>query len=312
VSPRQDDVRCRAVRVTVPASTANLGSGFDALAMALALHDVVDVEVIDGAPGTARVVVSGQGADTVPTDESHLVARVLHRTLADLGISTPALTLRCQNAIPHARGLGSSAAAIVAGVVAGYTLAGFTLQDKENAAHALQLAASYEGHADNAAASLFGGLVIAWNEEGRFRATRLEPHTKLRPVALVPEAESSTHATRGLLPEKIPHADAAFSAGRAALAVHALTTDPDLLLAATDDRLHQDYREPAWPATVALVRRLRLTGVPAAVSGAGPTVLALPLGDELPAEIDLTGFDVYRLPVDRVGVQVEREPLGLP
>lgn len=291
------------IRVSVPGSTANLGSGFDSLGMALALHDTVDVEVTDGPPGTARVVADGQGVGRVPEDADHLVVRVVHRTLDELGMSAPALRLHCRNSIPHSRGLGSSAAAIVAGVAIGYALAGRTVRDEENTAHALQLAASYEGHADNVAASLFGGLVIAWGESDRFGAARLEPHPEICPVVLVPRAESSTNTTRGLLPEWVPHADAAFAAGRAALAVHALTGDPGLLLAATEDRLHQEYREPAWPETVGMVRRLRSLGVPAAVSGAGPTVLALPAGGELPVQLDSSGFDVWPLAVDRAGAQ---------
>ncbi len=293
------------VRIAVPASTANLGSGFDALGMALSLHDTVAIEVVDGPRGAARVSVEGEGAGAVPTDERHLVVRALHRTTAALGVEPPALDLRCVNAIPHARGLGSSAAAIVAGVVAAYELAGLSLRDKENLDRALDLAAAHEGHADNVAASLFGGLVVAWEEAERFRAARLEPDTRVRPVALVPLGESSTHTTRGLLPEKVPHADATFAAGRAALAVHALTSAPELLLAATDDRLHQDYREPAWPESVALVRQLRTAEVPAAVSGAGPAVLALPAGGALPPDVATAGFRVRELPVDRGGVQVE-------
>jgi homoserine kinase len=209
--------------------------------------------------------------------------------------------MRCRNAIPHARGLGSSAAAVVAGVAAGYALAGRKLD-----AGALQLAGEMEGHADNAAASLYGGAVIAWrDDDGRYHAARLDPHPTVRPVALVPEAQSSTKTTRGLLPDRVPHADAAFAAGRAALAVHALTADPALLLPATADRLNQSYREAAWPATFGLVRALRAAGVAAAVSGAGPTVLALTTDGRLPANVDLTGFAIWELDVDRTGVRVE-------
>lgn len=301
----------RVVRVRVAASTANLGSGFDALGLALSLHDTVDVEVVDGSPDESHVVVEGQGAGIVRTDAQHLVVRVLHRTLAEWGVDLPAVRLHCHNTIPHSRGLGSSAAAIVSGVGAACALAGISLQDKENSQRALQIAASYEGHADNVAASLFGGLAIAWNEGERFRAVRLEPHPDVCPVVLVPQRESATHVTRGLLPAQVPHADAAFAAGRSALAVHALTNDPSVLLAATDDRLHQDYREPAWPETFALVRRLRAVGVPAAVSGAGPTVLALPPGGDLLDEVDSAGFDVLRLPVDRAGVEIESATVGL-
>ena len=169
----------------------------------------------------------------------------------------------------------------------------------------MHLAAEFDGHADNAGASLLGGLVISWREGETFRATRLEPHPDLAPVLLVPAATSSTEATRGLLPEQVRHADAAFTAGRAALAVHALTAAPQLLLAATEDRLHQPYRSPAYPGTARLVAALRTAGVPAAVSGAGPTVLALPAAEELPAAVDTAGFTRYRLGIAREGATVQ-------
>jgi len=288
------------VRVTVPASTANLGSGFDALGLALALYDVVEVRVAGaGVTGT----VTGEGADLV-VDEKHLVVRALRAAADQLGLDLPGVELTCVNAIPHARGLGSSAAAIVAGIAAGYALAGRPLDGD-----ALHLAASFEGHADNVAASLSGGLALAWVEDGsRYHAVRLEPHAELRPVVLVPAEHSATSLTRGLLPATVPHADAAFAAGRCALAVHALTARPDLLLAATADRLHQDYRADAWPNTLRVVRELRDNGVPATVSGAGPSVFALPPGGVLPAGVDTTGFAVRDLAVDRDGVRVE--PIG--
>lgn len=289
------------MRVRVAASTANLGSGYDTLGMALSLYDTIYVSATEHI--TAEVTVEGPGAGRVPQDGRHLVVRVIRETLRSLGVESPGLWLRCHNAIPHSRGLGSSAAAIVAGVAAGYELAGMKLRD--NAAQALQLAASYEGHADNVAASLFGGLVIAWQEAERFRAVRLDPHVELRPVALVPQTESSTRTTRGLLPERVSHADAAFAAGRSALAVHALSHDPSLLLAATEDRLHQDYREPAWPGTIRLVCRLRELGIPAAVSGAGPTVIAMPSSGELPAELDTSGFTALSLRPEYDGVRVD-------
>jgi homoserine kinase len=285
------------VRVRVPASTANLGPGFDALGMALAVYDTVEVAVTSG--GT-EIVVTGEGAGSVSTDESHLVVRALRVAADSLGIELPGVSLRCENAIPHARGLGSSAAAIVAGVAAAYGLAGKPLDD-----HALQLAAEFEGHADNAAASLYGGLVLAWSEGPRYRAVRLEPHPDLAPVVLIPDVTSATSVTRGLLPDNIPHTDAAFAAGRCALAVHALTTRPDLLLAATEDRLHQDYRESAWPDTMRMVRELRENGVPATVSGAGPTVFALPGGGALPAGLDTTGFTVRTPHIARTGTRIE-------
>jgi homoserine kinase len=281
------------IRVRVPASSANLGPGFDALGLALALYDQVDVEITGSG---LSVEVSGEGADSVHLDETHLVVRAFRAAAARLDLTPPGVRIRCVNAIPHARGLGSSAAAIVAGVAAAYGLAGREPDDG-----ALQLAAEFEGHADNAAASLLGGLVLAWKEGDRFRAIRLDPHADLRPVAIIPTERSATSVTRGLLPDRVPHADAAFSAARCALAVHAITTRPDLLLPATEDRLHQDYRESAWPATARLVRDLRENGVAATVSGAGPTVLALTTDGKLP-DVELAGFTVRELPIDRGGV----------
>lgn len=285
-----------AVRVRVPASTANLGPGFDALGLALALYD--EVEVTPVASGL-RVEVRGEGAGQVPTDEEHLVVRALRAACARFDCQPDGLVLRCYNSIPHARGLGSSAAAAVAGVLAGYALAG-----REPDGAVLDLVAGFDGHADNAGASLLGGLAISWRDEQSFRAIRLEPHPDLVPVLLVPEETSVTKVTRGLLPAEVPHSDAAFTAGRAALLVHALTAAPQLLLAATEDRLHQPYRRTAYPATGRLVDALRAAGVPAAVSGAGPTVLALPTRGELPTVVDTTGFTRYRLDVARDGAVV--------
>jgi homoserine kinase len=172
----------------------------------------------------------------------------------------------------------------------------------------LQVAAGLEGHADNAAASLFGGLVVAWKSAGnngcRYRAVRLEPHERLRPVALIPGTESSTAMTRRLLPDHVPLADAAFTASHTALAVHALTERPELLFEATEDRLHQPYRRPAYPASAELVDRLRARGVPAVISGAGPTVLALLTDGELPGDAVEGDFTVAQLPVDRGGAVV--------
>lgn len=285
------------VHVRVPASSANLGSGFDTLALAIGLYD--DLEVTATSSGL-EVVIEGEGAGEVPTDDRHLVVRAIRAAGEHLGVTQPGLRLCCTNRIPHSRGLGSSAAAAVAGVLAGYALAG-----AEPDGDVLELAAGFEGHADNAAASLHGGFVIAWRDGDRYEAARLEPHHDLSPVLLVPSVTSSTEATRGLLPAEIPHPDGAFAASRAALAVHAFTSAPEFLLAATDDRLHQPYRRPAYPETAALVEALRAAGIPAAVSGAGPTVLALPRNAELPADVDTSGFTVNRWTTDRGGAVVE-------
>ncbi|MDQ0376982.1 homoserine kinase [Amycolatopsis thermophila] len=288
-----------ALKVTVPASSANLGPGFDALGLALALHDVVEVQVTDAGLKVEVFDAGAGGVEDVPTDETHLVVRALRRACGHLGVTPPGLHLRCFNKIPHARGLGSSAAAVVSGIAAGYALAGRPLDGD-----AVQLAAEFEGHADNAAASLLGGFVLAWCDNGVFHAERLTPHPSIRPVVAVPSVKSSTEATRGLLPAEVPHADAAFAAGRAALAVHAVTSDPSLLLPATEDRLHQHYRAPAYPETGRLVHDLREAGVAATVSGAGPTVLALTIDGIIPPAVDVAGFEVIELPVDQTGVQV--------
>lgn len=282
----------RVVRVTVPATSANLGPGFDSLGLALDLHDIVMAGL--GAGGL-EVAVTGVGADDLPRDGTHLVVRAMRAAFDELGISPGGLRVHCTNSVPHGRGLGSSAAAIVAGVLAARALAG--APEDDNAV--LAVATRLEGHPDNVAPCLLGGLTIAWTAGGSVRAIGVEVHPDVRPVLCVPSGRLSTEAARGLLPDVVPHGEAARNAGRAALLVEALTRRPDLLLDATEDALHQPYREPAMPETLALVRELRSRGLAAAVSGAGPSVLVLTSGVEtVPA---LPGWDVVRLAVDRRG-----------
>jgi homoserine kinase len=300
------------VSVVVPASSANLGPGFDAVGMALGLYDEVEVSTIGG--GELLVEVVGEGAGSVPRDERHLVVRAVRAGFDVMGVASRGLAVRCRNVIPHGRGLGSSSAAAVAGLVAGTTLAGADVLSHDGRAGSdadvldtvLQLAARFDGHPDNAAASLLGGLVVTWTDGDGVRAARAEPHPDLAPVLLVPATTSATEYTRSLLPATVPHADAAFNVGRAALLIHALTARLELLLEATDDRLHQPYRRSAYPPTAALVDALRKAGVPAAVSGAGPSVLALPRSGVLPEGVDTTGFAVRPLPVDLRGARVRR------
>jgi homoserine kinase len=260
--------------VHVPATSANLGPGFDALGLALTLHDDVSARVTDG--GLA-VHVEGEGAG-LATDESHLIVRAMRRTFDRLGGQPPGLELRCTNRIPHSRGLGSSAAAIVAGVALARGLVtdgAAALPDDD----LLALAAEVEGHPDNVAPCLLGGFTVAWTENGRAQAVRLEADPAVQPVLLIPPFEASTEQARGLLPANVPHADAAFNAARAALLVAALTGAPEHLPAATGDRLHQSYRAPAMPASAELIAQLRAGGHAAVISGAGPTVLVLARGD---------------------------------
>lgn len=295
--------RAAPVRVRVPATSANLGPGFDALGLALGLHDDVVVRVTDE-PGLS-VDVAGMGAATVARNARNLVVRSMRATFDKLGSRPRGLEVVCANRIPHGRGLGSSAAAIVAGVVAARALVVGGPERLDDAA-ALALASEMEGHPDNVAACLYGGLTIAWADGDGVHAAALDVSKMLAPVALVPGSTSSTKATRKLLPENIPHRDAVASAGRAALLVEALRDRPDLLLAATEDRLHQPYRAEAMPRSAALLAELRDAGIPAVISGAGPTVLALTTAAnrEQALGFERRGWSAMALDVDREGASV--------
>ena len=310
--PEQDgaaDLVTGPVRIRVPASSANLGPGFDALGLALALHDEVSARVTErvaGATAPSLVVeCSGEGSSSVPRDGSHLVYRAMVRGFRSMRVTLPGIALDCENAIPHGRGLGSSSAAIVAGLAASRAL----VQDGHERMgddDLFGLAAELEGHPDNVAPATYGGFTIAYGEPGHFRAVRLDVDPAVSFVAFVPDTVLETRVARGLLPELVPHHDAALNAGRAALLVAALTGRPDQLLAATEDRLHQQYRATAMPGSASLVESLRSDGFPAVVSGAGPTVLAL----VRPAEVDEVcrrgprGWRARELAVDPDGVQV--------
>jgi homoserine kinase len=294
--------RAEPVTVRVPATSANLGPGFDSAGLALTLYDDVAVRVTGSG---LELDVQGEGADYLPRDERHLLVSSLRAAFDRLGGQPAGLAVSCTNRIPHARGLGSSSAAICAAVVAARALVddGQELLDDDAL---LGLADELEGHPDNVAACLRGGVTFAWGSPAR--VLRLDADPRLAPVALVPTTRSSTKKVRGLLPATVPYADAAFNAGRAALLPTALTSAPELLLAATEDRLHQQYRAPAMQDSADLVARLRAAGVPAVISGAGPTVLALVTAEHV---TDVTsaapeGWAVLPLEVDRGGAQVVR------
>jgi homoserine kinase len=298
------------VRVSVPATSANLGPGFDSLGLALDLRDELEAEVL--ADGLV-VEVEGQGADGVPLDESHLVVRSMRAAFDLMGAQPPGLRLRCRNAVPHARGLGSSSAAIVGGVVLARALvAGGSLLLDDDAAFGLT--ARIEGHPDNVAPAFYGGFVISGRddaapgqEEGDFYAVRSSVDPRVSAVVFVPADGVETTVARGLLPESVPHAEAAADAGRTALLVAALAGQPEQLLRATRDYLHQDYRRPAMPASLALVDELRADGIAAVVSGAGPTVLAFCDGTDAATLLARcpSGWDAKHLPVDPSGARVE-------
>lgn len=257
-------------RVKVPGSSANLGPAYDAMGLALGVHDEVRVEIAGSGP-TVTLDVEGYGATTLPRDESHLVVRALRAALDRIGSEQPSLRLHCRNGVPHGRGIGSSAAAAVAGVLAARVLLAdaAALDDQV----ALEIATALEGHPDNASASLLGGITLGWMDEGVPQAIRVEPHEDLDVVVAIPDTTLPTVRARRMIPTEIPHEDAIFNVGRAALLVEAVSRRLGLLLPATADRMHQNYRAEAMPDTAGLIADLRAAGIAATVSGAGPSVL---------------------------------------
>jgi homoserine kinase len=286
------------VTVRTPATSANLGPGYDTLGLALDFHDEVTAELVDG---SSSAEITGVGSGELPADESHLIIRSMRTVFAELGVRAPGIHLTCRNRIPQARGMGSSSAAIVAGVALANTLAGSPL----DLVGQLRTAGAIEGHPDNVAPCLLGGFTIAWlDAKHESHAVKLVPAGGVQPTVFVPAERGLTAAARAALPPSVPHADAAFNAARSALLVHALTQAPELLYTATEDRLHQDYRAPGMPGTAELVAALRGAGVAAVVSGAGPSVLAL---SPVPPDFGHSrGWVRHNLAVDRDGTVVTR------
>jgi homoserine kinase len=259
------------VVVRVPATSANLGPGFDTLGLALSVYDELDVTALP--EGELEIEVEGAGADDVPRDASHLVVRAIAYAYESVGRRMPGLRLVAKNVIPHGRGLGSSGAAVVSGLLAAK---GLLEGDVELGPDALlRLATELEGHPDNVAPALFGGLTIAWVDEDGPQHKKLLVHRGVSPLVFVPTFTMSTELARSLQPMHVPREDAVFNVSRSALLIAALTQSPELLQAATEDKLHQNYRASAMPETDGLVRALRAAGFAAVVSGAGPSVLVL-------------------------------------
>jgi homoserine kinase len=303
-------LRRDAVRVLVPATSANLGPAFDCAGLALAVYDELVAMATDD--DGVLVEVAGEGEGTLPRDETHLVVRSMRAAFDWLGEPAPGFILRCVNAIPHGRGLGSSASAIIGGIVLARAMV-VDGRDRMSDDDVLQLALRQETHPDNLAAALHGGFTVAWVEEdGHADAVRLEAHPDLRPVVLVPPTELQTARARALLPSSVLFADAAHNAGRSALLVHAITRDPRLLMVATEDRLHQANRADAYPESAALVSGLRGAGVPAVISGAGPTVLAFAVEATMPliGEVAGTGWVLREVAVSEAGAREVPVPLA--
>ena len=306
--------------VRVPGTSANLGPGFDSLGLAVSLYDTLSITVL--AAPELDFELSGEGVADLPRDASHLVVKTLDVAWARLGYSRPGLRVSAENVLPHGRGLGSSASAIVAAIMAANALV--APADQQNKAWVLQLAAELEGHPDNVAPAIFGAVAVSWQEGLGFASAKATPSDLVVPVVAIPDVELKTERARGMLPATVPHADAAANSGRAALLMHALTAEPALLLAGTRDYLHQDYRAAAMPESASLVAALRAQGHAAFISGAGPTVMVLANGEaeavSIVARITKLGSDaqivarravswrVLRLQVDLEGAKVEVHP----
>jgi homoserine kinase len=286
----------------VAASSANLGPGFDSIGMALSLYDEITVETVDSG---LTVDVEGEGAGQVPLDFTHLVVRAIEHGLQTVGVAAPGLRVHCRNEIPHSRGLGSSAAAVVGGLAAVNGLVTQEISTSLTESELIQLSSEFEGHPDNASAAVLGGAVVSWTEHDgvlpRYAAASLRLHPDIHLFPAIPEQRSSTAETRVLLPEQVSHTDARFNLSRAALLVLAMTERPDLLMEATEDVLHQPQRAAAMPASAEYLRILRRCGVAAVLSGAGPAVIALSSQPELPADAleygAANGFTVSKVEV---------------
>jgi homoserine kinase len=269
----------------VAASSANLGPGFDSIGLALGLYDEIIVETTDSG---LIVEVDGEGAGELALGSGHLVVRAVERGFQTAGISAPGLKVQCRNVIPHSRGLGSSAAAVVGGLAAVNGLVAQADSTPLSHAQLIQLSSEFEGHPDNAAAAVLGGAVVSWTDRSSgapsYSAVPLRLHPDIRLFPAIPEQRSSTAEARVLLPAQVSHDDARFNLSRTALLVVALTERPDLLMAATEDMLHQPQRAPAMPASAEYLRLLRRYNIAAVLSGAGPAVIALSTASELPAE----------------------------
>ncbi|MFR9853573.1 homoserine kinase [Corynebacterium striatum] len=286
--------------VTVPASSANLGPGFDTLGIALSLYDTVEVAVTNSG---LEVEIFGEGAEDLPRDGSHLVVKAIRSALNAADVSAPGLRVVCNNNIPQSRGLGSSASAAVAGVAAGNGLAGFPLTEQQ----VVQLSSAFEGHPDNAAASVLGNAVVSWTTvpvDGHslpeYKAVTVDVHKDIKATALVPNFHASTQAVRRVLPSHVTHGDATFNVSRTAVQVVALQNYPELLWEGTRDRLHQPYRADVLPVTSEWVNRLRNRGFAAYLSGAGPTAMVLhtePIDENILRDAREAGLRVIPLEV---------------
>lgn len=292
------------VVVRTPASTANLGSGYDAFGLALASYDTVTAEF---APEWSIEIV-GEGSGTIPTDSRSLVLRAMRAVFESVG-DTRNARVHCHNRVPYGKGMGSSSAAIVGGLVAANALTGDTLDDDV----LLRMATVIEGHPDNVAAALLGGFTICWSDADGSRAARIEPSGGLAAVCVPSGAPFSTKSARKLLPEVVPHADGAFNASRASLLATGIALGrPELMRVGMHDRLHEPYRA-AVVTDLEQVRDVLLAAGAdgAALSGAGPTVLGLVHGSDDEEAYEKARVVASNAALPLAGVDGRRPPMAL-
>ena len=297
--------RATPVTIRTPASSANLGAGFNSLGLALEIYDGYAAQVSDEAG--LDIQVAGEGADEIRKDDKNLVIKAMNRAFDHMGGKPRGLSVRALNAIPHGRGLGSSSSAIIGGLYLARALV-ISGQERLTDQDLLAIATEMEGHPDNVAAALYGGATIAWLEGGVGRATPITVNHRINAVAFIPESAVATSSARKMLPDEVLYKDATANIARSALMVEALSNKPEFLYEATQDLIHQEFRKSAMPKSFALVQKLRSAGVAAFISGAGPTVLALHTGSVTDAqEIARAGdssFATQILGISRVGAHI--------
>ena len=297
------------IQIEVPATSANLGPGYDAFGLALGIFDTLTLTIHDDPvdPSTC-VSVTGESAETLPTDHTHLIMRVISDVLSAEYPQAPAdlgerLSLECVNRIPHSRGLGSSAAANVGAIALAGEVGAYAGGAKLSRQRVLELASELEGHPDNAAPAVYGGLTIALPEPAR--SWQIPANTIAEVTVMVPDMRLDTEIARSVIPVSVEHEVAAENSALAALLIHGFVTDESVLLEATADRLHQEFRRDAYPESMALVDALRAERLPAVISGAGPTVLVL--ASAVPPELVPDAVTLIHTTIDLGGYRVKEK-----
>ena len=284
--------KVKPIEVLAPATTANLGPGFDCLGMALDLWNRLEVLPAQPEPDNAPLVeIEGEGAEELASDSSNLTFRAMRFLFDEAGLEMPPLRLRCHNAIPLSRGMGSSAAAIAGGLVAANALCG----QPYSPAELLEMAATIEGHPDNVAAAVMGGLQLVVSDGPQLYTAPIPVPDDLQAVLFIPDTRIATADARAVLPAQVSVPDAVFNMGRVALLVAGMALDrPEYLDVATQDKLHQPYRQPLFPAIKVIFAAARSAGALGVfLSGSGSTVLALTKGREMTVAYEM--FEAARL-----------------